>query len=512
MTLPLFRPSFRRPGGLATIIAALALTVAAPPATVAQKPRILGSAPKVEEAPPTLRRPWIKVQTRNFTLFGDASERQMQTVATSLESLRAFLDQMSQDRVQAPVPTIIYVFRNRRSFEDYEPRDFSGEPRGFTGYFHGASHANYIAIDGSRRKELGRVAQHEYTHFFASYRLPPIPLWFNEGLAQFYESFEAKKDHVNIGKILPHHLAWFEDRPLMPLLDLLAVKPHSPEYNEASHLTRFYAQSWALVHYLFLEAEDGRAQLARFLELERRLPLAEAFGQAFGRSPTALEEELRAYVRSRRFTYRRSDLPPSVVDLKIAAQPLSEAEALARLGELLAVQGVFRYKSANAHFRRALELNPSEIRAHVGLGLAEMAAGSWGDAEAAVGHFKEAKRLSPTDLPSIFLHASARARRGDPRPPLRAEAAALVEIHPKHRGAMQLLAWTWAEEAQKVDEAVAVFERAHRLMPENRVYADHLHRLYTAVGKTDAAAGLVASYFGPWGLEPSESPVRIPRP
>jgi len=162
----------------------------------------------------------------------------------------------------------------------------------------------------------------------------------------------------------------------VPLGELFAVHHFSADYTESSGAERFYGQSWAVVHYLFMEADGGRGQLARFLELQVRLPVAEAFRQAFNMSMEEMEGKLRKYVRSSRFTFRRSELPPAAEDVELTFRPISESEALARLGELLAPQGFFRFKSADAHLRAALELDPGQVRGHVGLGLRQLYGGT----------------------------------------------------------------------------------------------------------------------------------------
>ena len=51
-----------------------------------------------------------------------------------------------------------------------------------------------------------------------------------------------------------------QDRRVFKLADLVKVQHDSPLYNEGSRRTLFYAQSWALVHYL-LAGEPSRADL-----------------------------------------------------------------------------------------------------------------------------------------------------------------------------------------------------------------------------------------------------------
>lgn len=459
------------------------------------------ATPAWSEAP-NLRREWREMRTPNFVLFGDATERQMREVGDSLESLRSFLDQMSTVGVEAPIPTYIYVFKDRRSFNPYRPLQTNGEPLDVNGFFYRRQHANYIAVDGSRRDAMIGTTLHEFVHFYLSYRTLNIPVWFNEGLAEVYSTFEVVGDHVNIGKIIPQHLHWLQQNTLIPLLQLFAVDHQSSEYNESDRRGVFYAQSWALVHYLFLDLEGGPEKLANFLQLQTTVPTEEAFVQAFGVSPKEMERQLRKYVRSPQFSYRRAKL--SIDDLRksFAFRDMSTSEALARLGEMLAVQGS-RRQEATAHLQAALGNNPDEIRAHIGLGLIETEPP--GDASAAAPHFSAARRLAPEDRWVIFLEAQARSLRGDPPKDLRQDFVRVVNAHPHFLDAWRLLAWSWGGETENLKEATKVFEAAHRMMPEEKSYAENLLYYYDRSERKEDAEQLMQSFFRPRGLAPQRA-------
>ena len=459
---------------------------------------MLMTLPAWAEEAPELRDEWRMMKTPNFVLLGDASERQMEEVGESLEGLHSFLSQMSSGAVEAPVPTFVYVFKNKRSFDPYRLLQPNGEPLDITGFFSRRQHANYLAIDGSSRDAMIGVTLHEYVHFFVSYRLLGIPVWFNEGLAEFYSTFESVRDYVNIGKIIPGHLAWLKQNTMIPLLDLFAVSHDSPEYNESDRRGVFYAQSWALVHYLFLERENGREQLIEFLKLQSTMPREDAFKQAFGSTPKELFRKLRKYVRSSRFTYRRTDFSIEKQRQAFRFSDIADAQALARLGELLAVQD--REEEARRHLQAALDIDREEARAFVGLGLLERRAE--GDVSAAVDHFTAARRLAPEDRSIIFLQAEARARRGDPGTSLRRDLVKVVNANPRFLDAWRLLAWAWSGEMENIEEATRVFEGAFATMPDNQSYAENLLYYYDRGGRTEAAEKLMDRYFRPRGLDP----------
>src|SRR6185369_5670727 len=80
----------------------------------------------------------------------------------------------------------------------------------FTGFFQAGQDVNYITI--STEGEDQRTYQtifHEYVHFVlnTNFGKSEIPPWFNEGMAEFYETFQIEDDQrVKLGLPQTHHL------------------------------------------------------------------------------------------------------------------------------------------------------------------------------------------------------------------------------------------------------------------------------------------------------------------
>ena len=90
---------------------------------------------------------------------------------------------------------------------------------------------------------------------------------------------------------------------MLPLRTLFQVDDKSPYYNEKDKQSVFYAQSWALMHYLILGKGQQRVtQIGKFLEsLKADVPMEKAFQQAFEMTFEQLEKELRDYIRNDRY-------------------------------------------------------------------------------------------------------------------------------------------------------------------------------------------------------------------
>ena len=70
---------------------------------------------------------WTKVTSKNFTLVGNASEKDIRQVATRLEQFRdVFTKLLSAAKFDAPVPTTVIVFKSMSAYKPFNPRNYAG--------------------------------------------------------------------------------------------------------------------------------------------------------------------------------------------------------------------------------------------------------------------------------------------------------------------------------------------------------------------------------------------------
>src|SRR5688500_16336486 len=241
---------------------------------------------------------WTRLRSANFTFVGDAPERQIRRVAQQLEQFReVMIRALPPSAAPSPVPIVVLVFANDRSFEPFKPR-FQGRVVRVAGFFQGGQDVSYIALKGDLGEVAARTVFHEYSHFLMRNVLGFAPAWVNEGLAEVYETFQERDGGKSaiLGIALPEHVQELRARTLIPLSELVAVDHSSPMYNEGSRRGLFYAQSWAFMHYLTFGSETRRGQLLRYLTSVRGgVPSEEALRKEFG-DLSPLEQELRQYV------------------------------------------------------------------------------------------------------------------------------------------------------------------------------------------------------------------------
>jgi hypothetical protein len=263
---------------------------------------------------------WRRIDTPNFVVVGDVSARELRATAAKFEGFHEALRRvLPSSTTTAPVPTVVIVFPNDAAFMAFKPQ-YQGKPReGIVGFAAAGRDVNYIAMLSAG--EAGdRVIFHEYAHMIFSNAVARMPLWLNEGLAEFYSTFALMNDgrRAQIGRPIAEHLLLLNGSLHVPLADLLKVDHSSPLYNEGNHASDFYAESWALTHML-LNGQPSRVnELTEYL---RRVSAGttemQAWNEVLGMQRT--DNELRLYLRRQTFSTVVIDFPE-----KIAAGPVTE--------------------------------------------------------------------------------------------------------------------------------------------------------------------------------------------
>jgi len=320
---------------------------------------------------------WTRLQTPNFTFIGDASEGQIRRTAQKLEQFRnVILRVLSDATPTSPKPTVVFVFRRDRSFTPFKPI-FQGRVTDVAGYFVQTDVATYIAVNAEVDDRGFSTIFHEYSHFLIDNTLGDLPLWAGEGLAQFFETFEERDDGrvAIVGSFIADHLRLLNAVDLIPMRDLVAIDSDSSDYNEGSRRGVFYAQSWALVHYLRLGSQGRDGQLSAYLAaVGGGVEPGRAFREAFGGEPDAFDTELRSYARRVALPSRRLDLGEQSADVVTGrGEEMSDQEAEVYLAELQGAVG--RYEEARVRLEDVLAVVPGAPRAMSALALIDLREG-----------------------------------------------------------------------------------------------------------------------------------------
>lgn len=209
---------------------------------------------------------------------------------------------------------------------------------------------------------------HEYYHSVTVPYFSGLPLWLKEGMADFYGNTEINDKNANIGMANLALIAELRDRPLLPVSALFAVNYDSPYYNEQNKVSIFYAESWALAHYLMIGDQLAhRAQFNTFLTaLDKGETQQQAALEAFG-DLGKIQRDLERYVHGMVFTSLLVPAPQRMDPKDLHTRVISDAESDAYRGGFLTLHR--QYKDAQALLDEAVRLDPKLALAQANLGV-----------------------------------------------------------------------------------------------------------------------------------------------
>lgn len=182
-----------------------------------------------------------------------------------------------------------YLFRHAK---DYYA---AGGMPGNAGVFDGKK---LMAIAGEdTSQQTWHIIQHEAFHqFAASVIRGDIPVWVNEGLAEYFGQGIFTGDGFMVGVVPPGRLqrlkAGINGNQLKPLGKFMQMsyKQWSDEFTDAN-----YDQAWSMIHFL-VHADDGKyvKALAAFMNDigVRRMPYELAWEKNFGKNIAAFQKHL----------------------------------------------------------------------------------------------------------------------------------------------------------------------------------------------------------------------------
>lgn len=446
---------------------------------------------------------WISVRSQNFLLVGNASEKETARVAAHLEQFREVFSQLlPEGRQDSTVPLVIIVFKDDKSYGPFKP--LSPEPSaGVAGYFQSGQDVDYITLSADEQHGRGThaLAFHEYVHLLVKNNFRRAPLWFNEGLAEYYGTFRISNNGktVKVGEPVKQHLRTLLEHELLPIETLFAVNSESPHYNKPDKRVVYYAQSWALVHYL-LNGNGGqrRPQVSRYLELLRSgLPVDDAFRQAFQTDFGTIEKELQQYIRFGLYALQATTLSqPLRFDVKVESAALSEAQRQFYLGDLLL--HINQPEAAAQYLQRAIELDPKLAGPSISLGIMRMRQDRLAEAKQ---YFERAIAADAGNFLAHYYYAYAISRE---TPDNLAEAHApeavaamrgalkkAIELGPRFPESYYLLATINLAMNDRLDETIALIAQARTLWPDQQRFTLQLAEVYLRREEFSSARGLL---------------------
>lgn len=206
---------------------------------------------------------WLEAADQNWPTAGQigpallrAEFRLDERTMAALSHIDTTKADLSRDLglVVPETPVELYLFRSKGTYDRYIRTNIP-EGRGRAALFVKSGGAGKVYAYYSSRLDVD--IRHESTHAFLHAALPYVPLWLDEGLAEYFEvppeSRFANHEHL---KSLKRSM-WFRWSPRLDRLESLASLN---DMGEAE-----YRESWAWVHFMMHGPEEARVVLRTYL-------------------------------------------------------------------------------------------------------------------------------------------------------------------------------------------------------------------------------------------------------
>src|ERR1700730_11715950 len=230
---------------------------------------------------------WVEVRSEHFMVASNAGESDARRIADQFERVRSIFHHAFRNfRVDPLQPIVILAARDEATMKILAPDEWEREGHVHpAGRFRSDGDKDYVVL---RLDAEGTTAfhtiYHEYTHAMLHLNFQRLPLWLSEGLAEFFGNSTLGDQDVRTGTVDKTHVYILNKNEWLPIKTLLSVTETSPYYNEKNPASIFYAESWAVTHYLLLDPGARREQLLnKFVAAwDKSGEATEAGGEAFG--------------------------------------------------------------------------------------------------------------------------------------------------------------------------------------------------------------------------------------
>jgi tetratricopeptide (TPR) repeat protein len=444
---------------------------------------------------------WVEVRSAHFVVLGNAGERSERDVAANFERIReVFLKVFKKAAEHAAEPPFhVYVARDERTLRLLAPSLIKarGERTVAGRFVDSPAYPFALVLANLDPDSTASIVHHEYFHHLINQVGEHVPLWLGEGLSDFWSSVRFEKDATVIGSPLPGRLRTLEQPNWIPFDKLFDATSFSPDYRDRDRVGIFYAESWALLHYLTVGEgpRRGTAQYEDYLRLmaSGRTSL-EAAKEAFG-DLAKLQHEVSTYARSGRYLARRTEPVPLPPPESLKARTVPDAEASAFVAMAILHSDLSRY--AEPLVAGAIEAAPALAVTHTAAGLLALSEKRHVDAQR---EFLEATRAAdPGPIPFYGLAVVQLA--GDPPAdqlgPIEQLLLHALDLDSAFAPAYSRLAALYLRRSGEERRAVAMIRRAEALQPGDENLALEEARVLDRAGDHAAALSRLASLTAP---------------
>ena len=339
-------------------------------------------------------KPWTEARSAHFRVITNGSNGDARKVLREFEQMRwVFASRIPGARLEAGAPLTVFATRDEETAKTLDPGMWRRMGESLAGAYHAGREKQYalVRLDTWGGDGAKQVVYHEYTHSILRLNSHYLPLWLNEGLAEFYGYTRFEEHRIYLGAPTERYRT-LRNRTPMPVQALISMT------RMPSDEQMFYTQSWALVHFLIYGPgmENGQRMDKFFGMLQQAIPQEKAFEQVFG-DFKSVNKGLASYMQQPTFTTVILKDPPQIDDKAVNFRTLSVAETEAELGGFHL--WTHDHPGARGLLEQAIKDDPKLGLAHENMGFLDFDEGK--ETEAA-GEFSQASALDSHLYLSLF--------------------------------------------------------------------------------------------------------------
>jgi tetratricopeptide (TPR) repeat protein len=346
---------------------------------------------------------WIEVRSPHFLVASEVGEKRARRIAQQFEQLRGvFHSSFPAFRADPGQPILIIAVKDEEAMKEWLPQYW--QDKGLlhpSGLYSGQEDKHFVLLrmDATEDNPYHTIC-HEYAHALLYLNFRSLPLWLNEGLSEFFGNCTIGDKEVRVGEPDRDHLRRLKESSLLPTEELLRVEKSSSYYNEQDRASVFYAEAWALVHYLVLDPAARKEEiLQKFLAAwQESGGQADAARSSLG-DVRRFDAILTNYASQPSVSMSTAAAVQEVAADSYTEKSLSAAEVLVLRGDLLVHMD--QAESGHRLILQALQLAPNLGAAHEALGFFDFTENNYTDARR---EMQEAIRLGGASFMASFLH------------------------------------------------------------------------------------------------------------
>ena len=410
---------------------------------------------------------WVKVKSPHFLVISDGTEAQARHVAQGFEQIHAvFAVALPGLRTDSGAETIVIAAKDERSFVTLEP--WEKKMAGFrAGEFHKGWEKDYVIVRLDFPDQTRSIVYHEYIHKLLHLNFTRLPVWLDEGLAEFFGNTLMRSDGTFMGAPSPRQET-LVSRTMYPIQTILTVTPESPYYQDGNKAEMFYAEAWGLTHFIvFGDHMGGGQKLNAYLgALQNGEDSVKAFDEIFG-ARKEIEKNFQFYTTRLLFNAARLDKLPEINPAGFAGGPMAQGETDAMLGGFYT--NLHETEAAGGKLTAAMNEDPKSALTHENQAFLYF---QQGKDEEAQKEFDQAVSLNGSGYLSLYYQAMMRYHGktdADSLAQLDSAIGKVMQLNPKFAPAFVVRSQLLVRQ-RKLQDAFNVSIQARELEPDRAGY------------------------------------------